>query len=148
MSHQLVDWAVLYVPLVVAIVLLYSCRIYPRLKVAIYFSTLWQVASLPWLNALANHLNCWQFAKSSLFVTSPLHYYLGWVILWGVIATVALGKLPSRYARWWVLLAAILFDVVCMPLLSPTLTLSPHWLAGELLLLLFGLVPSLWPLLN
>ncbi len=135
----------LYLPLSVAAILWLSLNIYPRLRVAIVMTTLWQAATLPWVNFLASSQNWWQFTTTGPSIFGiPTSFYLGWIVLWGIISTICLGKLPTRYSFLIVLLIFGLLDLFCMPLLNPVLELSPQWLIGELFLLILCLTPSLW----
>ncbi|MEO1857789.1 MAG: hypothetical protein ABGY95_10580 [Rubritalea sp.] len=145
MFSDLQQWAVLYVPVCVALLLPLIWKVYPRLWVAIILQTFWQFASLPWLNYLAVQLGFWKFSPTSIHILGlPLHYYFAWVVWWGIVATITLGKLPLVFSRWWILAAAFLIDLAIMPLLQPQLSLGPYWILGETLLIIGCLLPGLW----
>lgn len=140
-----IELLVLNVPLIASLVLVRCLRIYPRLRLAIVLGILWQLAALPWLNWLAQHQGWWDFSPSpAALLGMPLGFYLGWVLWWGVVATVLMGKLPFRAAAIAVAVAMLGFDLCAMPMLAPALELGDDWLLGESLLIVFGLLPGLW----
>ena len=142
---SLIEPIALYTPIVLAVILWLCLRVYARLRVAIVMTSLWQAATLPWLNILAESQGWWSFTTTGPSLLGiPLSFYLGWIVLWGVLSTICLGKLPTRHGFVITLLLFGLLDVLCMPLLSPVLELSPHWFIGEIALLTLGLIPSLW----
>ena len=64
--------------------------------------------------------------------------YLGWLILWGPLAAIALPRLPLL----WLAALAIGFDLLYMPRAEPLLTLGDGWLGGEALGVLACLLPA------
>jgi len=140
----MIEALALYAPILVSIVLFLSLRIYPRLRVAIILNTFWVLASLPWVNLLCESLGFWSFEGSRPFFGMPLSIFIGWVISWGVVVTVLLGKLPTPHARFWLLGGVLLFDLLAMPLLGPNIQLSAHWWIGELIVIALCLAPMLW----
>lgn len=135
----------LYVPLVLSVVLLGCLRIYPRLKTTIVLSSLWQIASLPWLDHIAQHFGCWTYFESRpiLLISMPVTVYCSWVILWGVLAPITLGKLPVKHPVLYTLIIFLFIDFTIMPMFSSIVSLNSNWWAGEILLILGGLLPGL-----
>jgi len=115
-----------------------------KLNWSIFYSSLYTIVSLPLVNLICTHLNLWQFTNDGIpspFIPSDILFV--WVVAWGVIPIFFLEK-----KHFPILLIAIFWiDFLLMPLLERygILSLSPYWLIGELLLILFVFVPAyLW----
>ena len=101
---------------------------------------LWQLPALFLINAAAVRLNLWSFyGTHMLFFGTPVDLVLGWAALWGGFWVLAFHRLKIQ----WMLLLALLFDLIIIPLLSPLIQLGKYWLIGEALLLALALLPAL-----
>lgn len=100
---------------------------------------LWNVPTLLLLHSLAMHFDWWRFGvEGGLFLRIPVDLYLGWVLMWGAVPTLAFPRL--NLALVVVIMLAI--DFIVMPASAPVVQLSPHWLMGEALGLGICLVPA------
>lgn len=136
----IVEIAALYFPLFLAGCLLVKKRPSYREKSAIAISSTWNAAFLVLGNGVFQYLHCWEFLPREYAVLGiPVCFYLGWIVLWGVIAVLLLS-----YMRWfWVVILMLAFDLVFMPLLHPVLRLHEYWLLGEGVLVGIVLVPGI-----
>ena len=132
--------AVLYLPLIAAMVagLLRPRR--ERLFVACLLSLLWTLPTLLILqriNLVAN--DGWSFYPSQpAFLGMPLEVYLGWALLWGVFPPLTFRKLDLPE----VIVIMVVLDLWLMPLGSPLILLHKNWLAGEAAALALVFVPA------
>jgi len=134
----------LYLPIFTALTLWWWWHPPVRVKVAMGHAVLWNFATLPWLNHLAQQRGWWEFqSHGSQLFGMPVSFYLGWVVLWGGISPLLMYRLPTRRPLFWTLVIWALFDITIMPLLKPVLVLKSTWLVGELVILLLGLLPAL-----
>ena len=106
----------------------------------ILLACVWNLSGLLLLNIIAIRAGWWSFhAKGGLFLGIPVDFYLGWIVLWGMVPELTMPR--------WRLLAlagvAFGFDLIFMPLLKPVLQLGPQWLIGEFAGIVFCLLPSL-----
>ncbi|HZR57887.1 MAG TPA: methyltransferase [Terriglobales bacterium] len=105
----------------------------------ILLACVWNLSGLLLLNVIAIRAGWWSFhAKGGLFLGIPVDFYLGWIVLWGMLPELAMP-------RWRLLeIAGIAFgfDLIFMPLLKPVLQLGPRWLIGEFAGIVFCLLPS------
>ncbi|HKP75086.1 MAG TPA: isoprenylcysteine carboxylmethyltransferase family protein, partial [Longimicrobiaceae bacterium] len=90
----------------------------------------------PALNPLAVARGWWSFAGGA--AEMPVALLIGWVLLWGLLPSLALPRLPA----WAAAALALWLDVMLMPRLAPVLRLGHDWLAGEALLIALGFVPA------
>ncbi len=129
----------LFVPLVVVGLLWLWREPGLRLATAALLACAWTVPALLFLNLLAIEVGWWHFeAQGGVFMGLPVDLLLGWVLLWG-----ALPILAFPHLQWPLMLALmLLLDVMFMPLMAPVLQLGQYWLVGELLALLFCLLPA------
>ena len=142
----IVEAACLYLPLLLALLGWFLTKPRQRTRTACLMATAWQLASLPWLNLMADALQWWNFPSETIKVgTLPLSLYLGWSMLWGVATPLLFLSLSGSFrVRLGITLGlAFLFDLALMPLCHPVLLLQDQWLLGELCILLLGLFPSL-----
>ena len=133
-----IEIVALYWPIVASMILVQFVT--PRIRVGVLLALVWQLACLPWINYLAQLRGWWSFAETEhALLGMPLSLYIGWVVLWGGLGVMAL--------RWFsvlsVLVAALILDLVAMPLMSPVVVLHSSWLLGEAVCLCLGLVPGL-----
>ena len=135
-----IEAVALYWPLCLAVFLALLLRPSARERAAIAMASTWQAASLALLNALAQQVGWWRFSESAWSVLGmPLSLYLGWVILWGVVAVLLL----RRFGVAITVVILVVFDVLAMPLMQPVLELSGRWLVGEWVCIFMGLVPGM-----
>ncbi len=102
-------------------------------------ATVWNVPVLMALNLAAVHQGWWTFdARGGLFLGVPVDLLLAWAWLWGVLPALTFAK----SSLGTVVAAALAFDLLLMPAMSPVLQLGPAWLAGETIGLLLCLIPG------
>ena len=111
-----------------------------RLMTGVLVAVAWNLWTLLALNAFALHLGWWSFAAGlPSFMGVPVELWLGWTVLWGVVApVVALGRPVVAVA-----VAFLWFDLLVMPALEPLLVLHDGWLVGEAVALVAALIPGL-----
>jgi protein-S-isoprenylcysteine O-methyltransferase Ste14 len=99
----------------------------------------WNLPIVLLLDVLAGRAGWWRFeARGGLLLGTPVDLWLAWACMWGSLPAVALPRLSLGF----VALAACAIDALLMPLGAPVIRLGPHWLAGEALGLLCGLMPA------
>ena len=112
-----------------------------KLNWAIFYSFLYVAVTLPIANYLCIKFDFWQFSAEGLnSVQLPYDLYFIWTILWSVIPVFFFkGRyiLPIAIFSFWL-------DVLMMPQLEKIgiLTLNDNWMVGELILIIFVLLPS------
>lgn len=133
--------AILIIPCLVAGVLLIVEKPAPRAAVAALVAFLWQLPALLLLHVLATHSGWWAFAGDrNMLLGLPIDIWIGWAIWWGPVAIFL-----NRWLSAPVLIAAsVLIDVVSMPLLTPLVSVGPHWLIGDAVAMALCLAPALW----
>jgi len=105
---------------------------------AVALAATWNAVCLLAANVLAVRFGWWTFAEAGPAIAGvPIVLWLGWTVLWGVIAPL----FPARPSM--VLAGLAVFDLVYMPLMEPVLDLGPNWLIGEVLLLALIAWPTL-----
>jgi len=134
----------LYLPALLSLILLFYLKTHHRIKIGLVLTCSWQIAVLPPLNLWAQSQGYWSFHSEapSLFGI-PLSLYFGWVILWGLSIPLIAGRLPLKWPMSLTLIGALILDLLTMPLMEPVLILGEDWLKGEILLILFALIPGL-----
>src|ERR1019366_3033945 len=142
MDHA--DWeraAAIYLPLTAAIIarLLNGRR--PRQFAACLLSVFWTVPSLLVLQRLNEYAGWWDFATGSAVVLRgmPLEFFLGWILLWGLVPQLALPRLGIV----WSAAVMVAVDCILMPMCSPAIYLKAHWLIGEAAAVAVVLIPAL-----
>jgi protein-S-isoprenylcysteine O-methyltransferase Ste14 len=133
--------AILYVPMMAAILawMLRDRRL--RQFVACLLSLLWAMTSLLALQRLNEWAGWWTFFPAGiLFCGMPLELYAGWIMLWGVLPQLALPRL----ALGWCVAVMVAVDLVTMPMCRAAVSLGPLWLVGEAMAVVFILIPSLY----
>ena len=140
MNPLVIEAVALYWPILTALILGASFRINKREGLALLYAVLWNLATLPCLNGIAESVGWWSFATSSpRFGGLPLSLWFGWAALWGGLACILSKKLPL----WLVVVLMLLLDLMTMPLFEPLLFLKDGWLKGEFLMLIGALLPGL-----
>ena len=129
----------LYLPLSAAILLALLRRPIARTFVAAMLALAWTLPSLIALQLLNLRFEWWTFhARGGLFRGMPVDMYLGWAILWGALPTLVFGELTVV----WQISMLVALDALLMPLCSPVILLSHHWLTGEVVATSLVLVPA------
>ena len=135
----LIRAACLYLPLSGAVAAWLWRRPERREAAGILMACLWNAALLPLLHLTALRLGWWRFeARGGLMLGFPVDLYLGWVVLWGIIPTLAFRRTNLA------VVAAVFFalDLLLMPRAAPLLCLRRGWLVGEMAGILICLIPS------
>ena len=111
-----------------------------RTLTGVLVAAAWNVWSLLAVNLLAVHFGWWDFDPAlPSFMGVAIEPWLGWAILWGAVFPLMAPERPLVL----VLVAALWFDLIAMPLLNPVLVLGRGWLIGEAAAIAFALLPSL-----
>lgn len=136
----LIRAAALYLPLTLAGLTWLWAPPTARERAAAFLAVAWNAAALLALHVLALANGWWSFGvRESTFAGFPVDLYLGWAVLWG-----ALPALLSRHAPpLFIVLGAIMLDMMVMPRMHPVVLLGDHWLAGEAVAVVLCLVPGL-----
>jgi len=104
-------------------------------------ASLWNFEVLWLTGVIAPLFGWWKIhATGAMFAGMPLEFLIGWVVLWGVVPSLAF---PATSA----LPVAVIFlgfDLVMMPRMAPVLELGSNWLVGEGFALSFALLPSIF----
>ncbi|GAA0962534.1 methyltransferase [Actinocorallia libanotica] len=137
----LIRAAALFVPLLAAVALLRHRPPDRRETAALILGVSWNVLALSAVNALALRAGWWTFAaKGGTVAGVPVDLLLGWAVLWGGVAVLALRRglplpLVTGFAVW--------IDLAVMPLGEPVLVLAESWLTGEAVAVAVSLLPGL-----
>ncbi len=131
--------AILYIPMIVALVLWLQRRRRPRQFAACLVSVLCVMTSLLVLQYVNKRVGWWLFFGGGAFFGMPLEVYLGWAVLWGLVPQLAFPRLPIP----WCAAVMIAVDIVAMPMCNAMITLRQDWLVGEALAVMIALVPAL-----
>lgn len=129
----------LYLPLLAALLLAFLRPMHPRRFAASLLGFLWTAPMLLALQCANLRSGWWSFPSVGIGLRGmPLELYAGWIILWGILPTVAFPRLPP------IRVAAILagFDLIAMPLCGAIVHLGLNWLTGEAAAIVFVLMPS------
>ncbi len=99
--------------------------------------------NIPWLfllNVLAVHMEWWIYLDSAnVWLGVPVEIVLGWSVFWGVFLPWVLRRCPIPF----IIAIAALLDLWLMPQLTGLFVLGEQWIAGEVLLLISLLLPSI-----
>ncbi|GAA2729999.1 methyltransferase [Actinocorallia aurantiaca] len=108
---------------------------------ALVLGVCWNALALSLVNLLALRAGWWSFAAEGGTVAGmPVDLLLGWAVLWGGVAVLALRhNLPLPLVAG----LAVWIDLAVMPLGGPVLILGDSWLTGEALAVAVSLVPGL-----
>lgn len=130
----------IFLPALLAGILLVATRPGARWAGAALMATLWNLGNLGILHHLAMRFGWWEFhLQGGLYRGLPADLWLGWAIFWGACVT-----LTARFIGFSVAaLIAVVMDVALMPQFAPSITLGPDWLYGELLGVGSCLLPGL-----
>jgi protein-S-isoprenylcysteine O-methyltransferase Ste14 len=112
----------------------------PRLLGASLASFLWTIPALLALQPVADRMSAWSFEPGNgALLGVPAELLLGWALLWGALPVLVFPKAPLLFP----VLSATALDLMAMPLCAPVLNLGPNWLVGELVAVIFVLLPAL-----
>lgn len=129
----------LYLPITLTLALAVHRRPDLRRATGALLATLWNVAGLLALNAVAVHVGWWRFDVSGGTVMGvPADLWLGWALLWGAVPILATTSRLVPIAG-----ALIALDLVLMPLAEPVVRLDASWLIGEAVAVCTCLLPGL-----
>jgi protein-S-isoprenylcysteine O-methyltransferase Ste14 len=99
----------------------------------------WNVPVVLGLHLLAMRWGWWRFeARGGLFLGMPVDLYAAWICLWSVIPALAFPASPLVIVAGF----ALVLDLLFMPAGAPLIQLGPHWLVGEAIGLLIGVIPG------
>jgi protein-S-isoprenylcysteine O-methyltransferase Ste14 len=130
----------LYLPLIAALILALARPRSRRRFAACLLGFLWTMPVLLSLQLLNLRMNWWTFPVVEIGIRGmPLELYAGWVVLWGILPTLAFPRL--RLA--WVAAVMAGFDLIGMPLCSAVVHLNMNWLTGEAAAIVLVLLPGL-----
>ena len=135
----LIRAACLYLPLSGAVAAWFWRRPGRREVTGVFMACIWNAALLQVLHLVASRFGWWSFqAQGGLMLGFPVDLYLGWILLWGIIPTLAFP---------WTNLAivALIFftlDFLLMPQAAPLVKLGNNWLLGDLAGIVLCLIPS------
>jgi len=138
-SPLLIRAVALYLPAAVSAAVWLWRRPNKRQAASALLAGAWCLPSLLLINVAAARFGWWRFEVTrGSFLGTPVDLLIGWVLLWGPLASLALSRisLPASIA----ILAAV--DCVLMPLGAPVVTLAPRWLIGEGVAITVCLVPA------
>lgn len=130
----------LYLPLITALILALARRRSKRRFAACLLGFLWTMPALLLLQLLNLRMHWWSFPVVEAGIRGmPLELYVGWIILWGILPTLAFSRL--RLA--WVAAVMAGFDLIAMPLCGAVVHLNKNWLFGEAAAVGIVLLPGL-----
>ncbi len=129
----------LFLPIAVAGGLCLVRRPNRRQATALGLAAAWNFATLLPLNVLATRLGWWRFeAQGGSIAGVPVDLLLGWVLMWGPVAALALDRVPLFFAAG----IALWIDVLFMPLAAPVVHLGHGWLVGDGVAVFIAFVPG------
>lgn len=111
-----------------------------KVLTGVLLSLAWNAPAVLFVNIVALWAGWWSFDPGAPELMGvALEPWLGWVVLWGAVAPLAVWDRPLVLG-----IAAFLWaDLLAMPLLEPWVVLGDSWLAGEALAIGVALVPGL-----
>jgi protein-S-isoprenylcysteine O-methyltransferase Ste14 len=130
----------LYLPLMAALLLALGRRRHPRRFAACLLGFLWTTPALLALQCFNLRMEWWSFPSTRFgFRGMPLELYAGWIVLWGILPTLAF----PRSRLFWVASMMAGFDQIAMPLCGAMVDLNKNWLVGEAAAVVLVLLPAL-----
>lgn len=135
----------LLAPVLLGAILWFVRRPRYRARLGVLFALLWNLVTLLAVNVFAVRVGWWSFAlEGGEFLGVPVDLWLGWSMLWTVLATLAM---PSWHVLGVALIAGLIgfwLDWILMPLADPWVRLHPTWLIGEFVSLVVCLLPAVF----
>jgi protein-S-isoprenylcysteine O-methyltransferase Ste14 len=113
---------------------------HPRRLAGCLLGFLWTTPALLVLQLINLRIAWWSFPITEIAIRGmPMELLIGWIILWGILPTLAFPRLSLR------LVAAIMvtLDWIAMPLCGAVVHLNRSWLIGEAIAIAFVLLPGL-----
>ncbi len=108
-------------------------------QAGILLACVWNIPSLLLINILAMRLGWWQFhIQGGQLAGIPVDLYLGWILLWGMMAPLAFSKLRLVF----LVPLAFAVDLLWMPCCFPVVELGNRWIIGEIAALTICFLPS------
>jgi protein-S-isoprenylcysteine O-methyltransferase Ste14 len=137
--HLVVRAGSLYLPVVCGAAACVVRRPGRQMLIGAFLTLVWATPALLALHVIAIGAGWWRFdADGGVLLGMPVDLWLGWALLWGPVAFVALPRAPLAV----VAALALLLDLLLMPLAAPVVQLGDRWLIGECAALAGCLVPS------
>ena len=129
----------LYLPILIAFVLVMLKPRSPRIFAAALVGFLWTLPGLLAIQLLNLRFEWWRFhAVGGLWRGMPFDLYLGWALLWGAAPILAF----RRMRVCWAIAFFMAIDLVLMPACRPVVELSGGWLVGEAIAVCVVLLPA------
>lgn len=129
----------LYLPIAAAIWLWRLRTPSHRAATGVFLGAAWNFIGLLGANLLAIRAGWWQFGVPGARLSGvPIDLLLGWAVLWGIVLPLAAPRASLAALG----IAAVLLDIVVMPLCAPVVVLGNAWLAGEVAAVGIALVPG------
>lgn len=130
----------LYLPLIAALILALARPRSRRRLAACLLGFLWSGPTLLLLQLVNLQMGWWSFPVAGIeFRGIPLELFAGWMILWGILPTLAFPRLRGAWTA--ALMAG--FDLIAMPLCGAVVHLNRNWLMGEAAAIVLVLLPGL-----
>ena len=129
----------LYLPIALALLAWRVRRPSHRAAAGGLLASLWNFVALLAVNVAAIRAGWWHFDPTGArFYGVPVDLLLGWTVLWGIAAPLV----ATRVSVATLGIAALAADLALMPLCEPVLRLGERWLVGELVAVVFALIPG------
>lgn len=129
----------LYVPIALAFVLWRQRRASGRTASGLLLGAIWNFTALAGVNALAVRVGWWGFgAPGAQLFDVPVDVIIGWAVLWGIVAPLAAPSAPVATLS----IAAVVVDLIVMPLCAPLVVLGELWLVGEMVAVIVAFIPG------
>jgi protein-S-isoprenylcysteine O-methyltransferase Ste14 len=130
----------LYVPMLATVALALQVRASRRRLTGALLATMWNLAGLLALNAVAIGAGWWEFNSTFGNVAGmPADLWIGWSLLWGAVPVLC----PTRRLLP-VVIGLVALDLIVMPLCAPVVELHGRlWLIGEVVGAVAVLSPGL-----
>lgn len=137
LALRVLVWAL---PLCLAYLLMMRRRRSHRPVAAVILGLAWNAWSLLAVNLIAVEVGWWTFHRDApVFMGVAVEPWLGWIVLWGVVAPLVAPDRPAIVTVTGVLW----LDLLAMRALHPLIVLGDGWLPGEAAALILAFVPGL-----
>jgi len=131
--------AIFIIPFLFAIYLFWRRPIKDRVMVSAFFAFLFQFGLVFSFHLMAVNLGWWSFGGDELKLLGfPADIWIGGAILWGPVLYLAFSNVnPLVFV-----LVNLIVNIVGLPLMSPVISVSDGWFLGQMLVVLFIMVPG------
>lgn len=130
----------LYVPVALAFGLWRRRQTSGRTASGLVLGTVWNFTALVGVNALAVRVGWWGFgAPGAELLGVPVDVVIGWAVLWGIVAPLAAPRASIASLST----AAVIVDLIVMPLCAPLVVLGEGWLIGEMVAVVIAFIPGI-----